>query len=158
MKQARYVVHSMLIPLRGEPLILPCAAVAEIVPCPGPERVDEAPEWWLGNIPWRGRTIAVVSFESACGSASVSEPPAHVAVMNGQTGHPELAFYAVAIKSIPRLLKVDDKTLTPQDPEASRNPLVLARVLVKGEPALIPDLPALEDKLAAASAELTATA
>ena len=158
MKQARYVVHSMLIPLRGEPLILPCAAVAEIVPCPRPERVDGSPEWWLGNIPWRGRTIAVVSFESACGGAGVSEPPAHVAVMNGQTGHSELSFYAIAIKSIPRLLKVDDKTLTPQDPEAIRNPLVLARVLVKGEPALIPDLLALEDKLAAGSAALSATA
>src|SRR5512143_1414388 len=118
MKQARYVVHSMLIPLRGEPLILPCAAVAEIVACPRPKRMDDSPGWWLGTIPWRGRTIAVVSFESACEGAGVSEPPAHVAVMNGQTGHPELAFYAIAIKSIPRLLKVDDKTLTPQDPEA----------------------------------------
>jgi chemosensory pili system protein ChpC len=134
-------------PLRGENLILPCAAVAEIIPYTRLQAVGEAPAWLLGTITWRNQTITLVSLEILCGLPAPLSPPERIAVMNVQARYPDLQFYAVAISGIPRLVRIDAKAITEQERRPDETPLVLSRALVKGEPALIPDLRVVEDLL-----------
>lgn len=147
MTQTEYLVHSLLIPLYQETLVLPCAAVAEIVPYSQPQAVQGAPSWLLGTIDWRGQTTPLVSLEAVYGMPlPVHPPPEYIAVMNRQVAYPDLQFYAVAITGIPRMVRIDAKTITVQE-RCSERPRVLSCVLVKGEPAMIPDLGTVENLL-----------
>ena len=57
-------VHSLLLPINKELLLLPNAAVAEVITYSEPEAINDAPEWLLGILNWRERRIPLISFES----------------------------------------------------------------------------------------------
>ena len=65
MAQAEEIVRSQIITLNGFNLVLPNTCIAEVINYIEPTPVEDAPEWFLGNILWRGITIPIVSFEEA---------------------------------------------------------------------------------------------
>ena len=54
-------------------LIVPRACVAEVVGFQPPSEMAGAPPWYLGTVPWNGRTIPLICFEGTCGQGI---PPA----------------------------------------------------------------------------------
>lgn len=140
-------VRSLFIPLAGDNLVLPNAAVAEVVAYSTPDAVSNAPDWLLGNIAWRNQTIPLISFEAAAGG-SVPTPAARsrITVFNGVTGNPKLRFYAMLTQDIPHLMKID-ASLIAAGSEGHAAATVLANVIVNGEAAQIPNLDALESLL-----------
>ena len=50
-------IHAVLIPVGSVRLLLPNAIVAEIAPLSGLEKIERAPAWLLGRMPWRDDTI-----------------------------------------------------------------------------------------------------
>ena len=62
-------LYSLLVPLAQERLIVPRACVAEVVTWQAPEKMEGAPQWYLGTIHWSGRAVPVISFEAACGQS-----------------------------------------------------------------------------------------
>jgi chemosensory pili system protein ChpC len=145
MTDAFRVVPSILIPVQDHPLIVPCAAVAEVVRYVVPRKAPGAPEWLLGQVRWRDRAIPVVSFEAAQGGHETrAAAPANLVVLNVLRSDTTLGFYALASEGRPRLLQVSDRTIAGREDSAA-GPLVACEVLVKGEPARIPDLAALEN-------------
>jgi chemosensory pili system protein ChpC len=139
------VVPSILIPMGEQPLVVPCAVVAEVVRYSPPRPVPESPPWLLGHVRWRDRSVAVASFDAARGAREgQSGTPANLVVLNVLRPDPEVAFYALATWGTPRLVQVSDRTVAEREGSAP-GPLVSREVLIKGDPARIPDLPALED-------------
>jgi chemosensory pili system protein ChpC len=142
--QAYQVVPSIVIPVHDHPLVLPCAVVAEVVRYVPPEPAPEAPPWLLGYVKWRDRSIPVVSFEAARGDRpALDEMPSNLVVLNVLRPEPEAHFYAILTAKTPRLLQISDRTIADQE-GAPPGALVSREVLVKGDPARIPDLAALE--------------
>jgi len=140
-------VRSLFIPVAGANLVLPNAAVAEVVPYSEPEAVANSPDWLLGKMSWRNQIIPLISFEVAAGGA-MPGPGARsrITVLNGITGNPKLPFYAVLTQDIPRLMKIDNSVIAPGSDSMAAT-AVLTNVMVNGEPAQIPNLDALETML-----------
>ncbi len=137
-------VRSLLLPIAGAQLLLPNAAVAEIVPYMDPEPLPSAPDWMLGLFSWRERKIPMISFEAVCGA---SPPPpglrARIAVINVLGGWQDPPFYALAIQDLPHLVQVERDGIHPLDAGIT-HAAVCQTVDVLGETAHIPSLDTLE--------------
>lgn len=139
------VIHSQLITAGQHVLLVPNTAVAEIVHYTDPQPADNAPDWLLGTMEWRGLRLPVISFQHAAGDAS-GEPGAtrRIAVINGVHNDNSLQFYAMVIEGNPRLVNIGAESIsTRADGESAQ--LQLQQVTVNDViDAVIPDLSALE--------------
>ena len=60
----------VILTLRKENVIVPNALVAEIISVKDVEEVSNMPEWYLGDMKWRGADVPLLSFEAAGGEAT----------------------------------------------------------------------------------------
>jgi chemosensory pili system protein ChpC len=126
--------------------LLPNTAVAEVIGFKDPQPRDDAPDWLLGRIDWRGRRIPVISWERA---VEESEPDwsasrVRIVVLNTPNGNPALTHIGVLSVGIARLARIRVDTLTEEPMDEKASPLVRASVIITGVPAWIPDLDELE--------------
>src|SRR3546814_9032226 len=62
-------IRGVLIQVGGARLLLPNATISEVLSYADPEPVENAPEWLLGRIRWRGWQLPLVSFSRIAGLA-----------------------------------------------------------------------------------------
>jgi chemosensory pili system protein ChpC len=150
MSNESMAIHSQLIATQNRNLLLPNTAIAEIVRYTEPQPADNAPDWLLGSMVWRGLRIPVVSYERASGEAATAyDSSARIAVLNGVHSGAALQFYAVVIRNNPRLLKVLRDDIR-KESGGDRNKFQLQQVMVNNITAIIPDLAALEQLICSA--------
>lgn len=145
MEESISILSSLYLPVVGGNLLLPNVSVAEIVEYQTPETAEDAPEWFLGNINWRGVTLPVVSYERL-NDASLPDHlnNTRIAVINTiGTKHEALPFFAITTQGIPRQTKVDQGNIKEAE-EASLGPADLMKVVILGDEAIIPDLEYIE--------------
>lgn len=140
-------MRTLIIPMQGSNLLLPNVAVAEVMPYINPRAIDDAPDWLLGNISWRGQIIPLISYDRFQGvDTGEGLTQARIVVFN--TVHPDsgLKFYALVTTGIPQLKRVNPDLLQ----EISTDPVegVLSQVQIGETTAIIPDLEALESAVA----------
>ena len=132
-------------------LLLPLAAVAEILeetPLPAPAPADQP--WLHGWLTWRGREIPLLAYEGIAGGSSAAFHSGHrVAIINAVGPAASQGFYGLAIRELPRPLRLSaDSDLRALDVAAPRGAALV--VEVRGEPALIPDFELLEQLVVSA--------
>lgn len=150
MSNERSVIHSQLITTQSRSLLLPNTAIAEIVRYAAPQAVENAPEWLLGRMVWRGLRIPVVSYERAAGDVATEyDNRARIAVLNGVHSGAALQFYAIVIRNNPRLLKILRDDIR-KESGSDREKFQLQQVVVNDVTAIIPDLAALEQLICSA--------
>lgn len=143
-------VRCLVVPLQGgRSLLLPNAAVAEVVPYRAPENPDPQAPWRLGSVDWRGQQLQVLAFETLCGDPFARPGRgAQLVVLNAIGAQAGTGYYALAASAIPHLLVVAAETLqggaAPGDGAGSP---VLLEARVDDRPVSIPDLEALEARL-----------
>ncbi len=147
-------IRGVLIPFTGGRLLLPNASVAEVITYTTPEPVPDAPPWLLGRIAWRGWRLPLLAYAVFTGlAAEEGSTHARVAVLKALGGNPRLPYLALLTQGFPRLITLTPEIIMPagsgEEPPA---PGVRSEVVVRDEPALIPDLAALEAGLQAATA------
>lgn len=141
-------VHSLLLPLNAEIVLLPNAAVAEVIPFNQPETIDDAPEWFLGYITWRERRVPLVMFEAASeGNAGSLHKGCRIAVLNTLNGNNKLPYIAIVLQSLPSLQTVRANTIQYADRPARQRQSVKAYVNLNGVAAIVPDIDDLEARL-----------
>ncbi len=140
-------VNSLLLPLGDRNLLLPSVALAELINQRPVEPRPGTPDWYLGDIVWRDLCLPLLSFETAASGVAPAAPStgARIAVINAIGGRPQLKFFALLVQGIPRPCKLDGSLAPAGAPLAS---LELDSAVVDGEVVRIPDLIALEQKLA----------
>lgn len=146
--QAEQEIRGVLIQVEGARLLLPNAAISEVLSYAAPEPVADAPGWLLGRIRWRGWQLPLVSFARLTDTAVEDGGMGNkVIVLKALGGNPRTPYFALLTQGFPRLVTVARDRLVVDEagelPEA-----VLARVLLNDEPALVPDLDRIEAKLA----------
>jgi chemosensory pili system protein ChpC len=148
---AREEVYAVLMSLAADTLLLPNAAVAEVVsaeilepPMPG------TPPWLAGRATYNNRQLAVVRFEVMNGAGAASDTRrTRLAVMQPVSSHLRTGLYAIVCQGYPHLVTLNrtalrSESLLPSD----NNDLVLSRVSIANTSALIPNLEKIEQMLA----------
>jgi chemosensory pili system protein ChpC len=107
-------IRCVLVPVSNLRLLLPNATVAEVITYSKPEPVDNAPEWLLGRIAWRGWRVPLVSFAQLSKSdTGDSEASVRVAVLKALGGNPKLPFVAILTQGFPRLTTLNAELIIP---------------------------------------------
>jgi chemosensory pili system protein ChpC len=144
-------IRGLMIPVGGERLLLPNATVAEIISYRDPVAAgDDMPNWLLGDITWRQRTVPVAALENLFGGDFQGYTRGRIAVCYSLLEDRERPYLGVVSDGIPHLVRVreeDIEVLPLSDADADMP--VLARLKLKGEEALIPDLARLSEMAAA---------
>jgi chemosensory pili system protein ChpC len=130
-------IATLLIPVSGRQLVLPNVNIAEIIPFVAPTTVDDVPNWYLGTFIWRATQVPLVAFE-AINDEPFTSPMANrrIAILNNVIGDPTLPFCGIITEGLPRLMRL----LPDEDTEFPAGPAEIARVLVNGERASIPNV------------------
>ena len=138
-------IRGVLITVTNGRLLLPNANVAEVITFSDPEAVENAPEWLLGRVRWRGWRLPLISFSRMAGwSQEDGHLGAKVAVLKALGNNPKLPFFAVLSQGFPRLVTVNATTLV-ESHDMKDLPLgVHSRVMLNDDPASVPDLMSLE--------------
>lgn len=144
--QAVTQLTGLLLTLSDRLLLLPNTAVAELVAYRHVQAAENSPDWLLGQISWRDLNLPLLSFESASNAGAVTTERARVVIINAIGGRPKFRFFALLIQGIPRSVRIEANLLSLKD--EALLPLELDAVSIDGETAKIPDLVALEQKLA----------
>ena len=150
-------IRGVMITVTGGRVLLPNATISEVITFALPEPVPNAPNWLLGRIRWRGWRLPLISFARLAGYAEQEgELGAKVVVLKALGGNPKLPFFALLTQGFPRLVTVQhDAVLVDAEADAdlpAPRPGVLTPVLLRDDPAVIPDLAQIETLIADALA------
>ena len=147
MEESLSIIASLYLPVTGNSLVLPNVSVAEIVDYQAPESVADTPDWFLGNIKWRGVTLPVISYE-LLNEKTLPDSPVNtrIAVINTiGSQHAELPFFAIVTQGIPSQTKVDKDTIKEIDED--KGPAELLTVTIQGDKATIPNIEYIENMI-----------
>lgn len=138
-------IRCVLIPSAGVRLLLPNAAVAEVITLAGVAPVDDAPAWLRGHIEWRGWHIPLIGFDHVAPlPADAPAQAARVAVLKAIGNRPDMPYLAVLTHGFPRLTTLNAELLLPTHDGGDLPFGVKAQVLVRDDMAVIPDLDGIE--------------
>ena len=135
----------VLLTVNEDRIILPNAAIAEIVPIRNIINVANKPDWMLGYLDWRGNSVPLVSFESLGGvrMPSLASGEVKAAVVYAISGDKDFPFMSFLVQGAPQVLNINESDVI-ENKEEIKHPAVEQKVMVKGEMASILDLEKLE--------------
>lgn len=143
-------LFAVLIQIEDDALLLPNAAVAEVTVMDRFEAAEPgAPAWLAGWHSTAERRVPVLSFEGLCGQrAPETHKRQRVVIVNpiGQRVH--AGAFALLAQGHPHLLTLKWEAIAAIELRAGdRDDLILSRVRVAGQEAVIPDLERIEAEL-----------
>jgi len=138
-------IRGVLIQIAGARLLLPNATIAEVLSFADPEPLDNAPDWLLGRIRWRGWQLPLVAFSRLSGIAEEKGGlGSKVIVLKALGGNAKAPFFAVLTQGFPRLVTVSRDALVAEESGDALPLGVRARVVLNDDAALLPDLEQVE--------------
>jgi chemosensory pili system protein ChpC len=142
-------IRGVLIQVEGARLLLPNATISEVLSFSNPEAVENAPDWLLGRIRWRGWQLPLVSFARLAGTADEGGGlGSKVIVLKALGGNPRAPYFALLTQGFPRLVTVSRARLLIDADEQSGLPeVVRANVALNEDSAWIPDLARIEEMI-----------
>ncbi len=139
-------LRGVLLPLEATNLLLPNLTVIEVIGFREEDPVKNAPEWLRGLITWNQRRIPVISFEYFVHQEAANVGyRARIALCHNISGDPRLPFIGILCKSIPRLARVNDQTVSEVRLQEIAPDMTLKHITYNGEDAWIPDMDKLAD-------------
>ena len=139
-------VRGVVLQCAGEKVLLPNAAVAEVMSRVQLQPAAEgAPAWLAGTLAWQGFDVPVVAFGRFTGLGSdLLVGQLKVVVLKALGGQVHLPYYALLTESFPQLIAVPRDGLLADASEEIVPVGVHMRVLLGEQTALLPDLDAVE--------------
>lgn len=147
-------VNGQMIPLDEDAMLVPNSAVLDVTALDLLQVRTSPPSWLLGSLAWRGQEVPVISVEGLLGR----EVPARirrnrVVIVNGYGRQLDPGLFGVVSQGHSHLMTLNRVALHPAALESSdMEDYVLSRVRIANARAFIPDLDAIEARLAEAVA------
>lgn len=141
-------VRGILTPVGDCELMLPGAAVAEVIAFAAPVPMANSPSWMLGHVQWRMRRVPVVSVASAAATPAPLRPGfrARILICHSPNGSESVPYCGIYVEGAPRVTIFRESALQPVA-EQPDNPFVLYEVAFETRRAWIPDFDAIENGL-----------
>jgi chemosensory pili system protein ChpC len=142
-------IRGLMITVTNGRVLLPNTNVSEIITAATPEPIANAPSWLLGRVRWRGWRVPLFSYSILTGLTDREGAlNAKVTVLKGLSGNARMPFVAMMCLGFPRLTTITPDVLIPTGDPTTEPVGVRQRLLVRDDPAYIPDLPAIERLIA----------
>lgn len=138
-------VHCLGIPLLQVSLLLPNAAIAEVIGYSDADPIEGAPPWLLGRLSWRDRAVPLISYESVMGVENVRYG-SRIAILNTLNRNSRVPYIALIMQDIPSLLRIKEESIEARAVD-TKFQSVSAYVTVDGNSYIIPDLDELEKRV-----------
>lgn len=149
----REQLYAVLIAVHQDTLLLPNTAVAEVLARDALQGADAgAPSWLAGHCDWSNRRVPVVRFEHLNGASPPADPRRErLVVLNSLGRHLPSGQLAIVAHGYPHLVTLNRSALRNVPlRESDRDDLVLSRVRIANQEALIPSLEQIEAEIARA--------
>mgnify|MGYP001765456032 CR=1 FL=1 len=139
-------IRGVLIQIAGSQLLLPNAATVEVLSYADPEPIENAPDWLLGQIRWRGWRLPLVSYARIAGTHTEGAAiGTKVIVIKALGGDPKMPYFALVAQGFPRLVTITRENMIFDSEHLESLPDgIKLRVLFNDDTALVPDLDATE--------------
>ena len=104
-------IRCMQLPLTGFQLLVPNSSVAEIFSFSMPEQAG-AKVWELGNTPWRGASVPVITLEKMC-DQKIAEYGARtrIAILYNPSEGENLPYLGLVLQDIPRAYLAEEERI-----------------------------------------------
>lgn len=143
-------LDAVLLPIQTGQILLPAAALIEVLPYAPTLGLENAPPWLVGTLLWGATTAPLVSLDALfTGVDPRTVQHRRIVLLQAPTAHPRLLHFGFLATEPPERIGVERQELV-RDSDAGELPLgALCRVhwLEQERHALIPDLDALERML-----------
>ena len=150
MADNKRLLKSIILTLRNELVVVPNAAVAEIISVQNVKEVEDAPGWMLGKTTWRGVELPVVSFEAAGGdNAQAVNINTQIAVLYSANTDEDkkYSYIGLAMHGVPHVSQFSREQIKTDPDVSDDHPMVAQRVRINGAAASILDIIAIDDML-----------
>lgn len=145
-------VRCMLIPLHDGRLLLPSAAVAEVIGYRTPDPIADAPKWLQGTVSWHQREIPVIDFERLMGLGQVGAGiRQRIAVCYATGTGLASPLFGLVAQGIPRLLHIQQDVIEYASARSKGERAIRMTLAVAGESLMVPDLDYVNARLAGSS-------
>ena len=141
---AQHSVPVLLIPTAVGTVVVPSAAVCEVLPEVKLEPIPAAREWVLGYCIWRNTPVTVISFERLSADDIASIPIGRIVVMYPLPGRANHEYFAIAASHDPRSGFVESDTTSQPVPAQVGQRYIASATEINGVVGLIPDFEALK--------------
>ena len=141
-------IKCVILTLRSENVMVPNAAIAEIISARDTLKVENAPGWYVGKMPWRGVEVPLVSYEAAAGyEAKGVNLNTQVAVLYSVSEDAKYPYVGLVISGVPHVSNFSkDQIIT--DPEslleADSHPMIAQKTRINGAAVSILDIGEIE--------------
>jgi len=142
------IIKCVIFTLKKENIIVPNALVAEIISVKDVQELDNAPDWYLGQLNWRGTDVPLVSFEAAAGdSASKVNLNTQAVVINGagvDGSDEESPYLAMVMSGVPHVSHFSREQIKADEEEGGdSHPMIAQKVRINGASVSILDVDAM---------------
>jgi chemosensory pili system protein ChpC len=149
MSAAPQQLYAVLVALQSDTLLLPNLAVAEVVSPEGLRRISGSPPWFSGLLNWQGHELPIARFELLNnGAAEPVNRRTRVVVINAVSTRLSVGRYGLLAEGYPHLVTLNRAALRSSEQRPQDSDLVLSRVKVASQEALIPNLERIEAEMA----------
>ena len=147
MAEDKQLIKCVILTLRSENVIVPDALVAEIISVKEIEGQDNMPEWFLGNMKWRGADVPLISFE-ASGGEEISRvnlnTQAVVLYAVGKAGEAsENPYLGLVMSGVPHVSSFSRDQIKNDVDAQESHPMVAQKVRINGASVSILDVDAM---------------
>lgn len=135
-------IRCMQLPLANAWLLLPNAAVAEVIAYFDPESIhsNASIDGYLGHILWRGISVPLLSIEAISGlEAQEASAKDRIAIIYHPEGDESNPYLGLKLTSIPKAYKAIEKSVVQDEMDSGLNGLKY-KIIINDEPVYIPDL------------------
>lgn len=134
-------LHSLEVPLAGSTLLVPSAAVAEVINTQKLAPVPFSEPWLHGVIGWRTLAVPVISIETLWGGPAMARTDAaKIVICYPLSGRKDWEFFAMFATAEPRPQVLDGSQPVAESSELPDSPYIAAGLKVDRRLMLIPDL------------------
>ena len=150
MTQNNQLIKSIILTLKNKLVVVPNAAVAEIISVQDVRESEGSPKWMLGKTRWRGVELPVVSYEAAGGEeAQAVNLNTQIAVMYSASDDEDMKYpyIGLAMNGVPHVSTFSRDQINTDEHAVNDHPMVAQKVRINGAAAGILDILAIEEML-----------
>jgi len=124
-------IKCVALKINGDELLMPNAAVAEIVPIKNIINVANKPGWMLGYLDWRGHSVPLISFEMLGNvrMPSLATGNVRAAVLFSVGDDANFPYLSILVQDAPRVVNISEADILSNKEEIS-HPAIEDKVTV----------------------------